>query len=426
MLTFFRKHVPNGQPQVPVKQTVEDLLKQEPPPEANSGHSKLCRTLADVVADAGAVSLLLQFLRTKGSAPFLLFWTEAARMEGRPPPWPSPALTDDVSEAAVAIFERFFAPDATERVAAPRGLVEAVEAVIRRKEAPPKDIFHPLQEYVFQVINKDHFDEFLKSDFFHQHKVEVLTSSQVRLVDLLLNESALFYFTEFMEQEGHQALVEFWLAATNFRKHLSDEPAEAQADAIVLYDKYFSLQATTPLGFGDSLRLQVEENICGEFGPSADSFEKAAAIALHAMERMFLPDFLQSQLYLRYLADLLQASNSTLNSTSNSTENNAPTCTNSIDDSDPDSIWKRSRQNGLSLGRIDELGRFEADFEPEPEARRESRLSRVMRRLVRPHDKEELAWRVAEMIVRDVTSVTLGPSSQAPSRPRRCPSTADS
>jgi len=41
-----------------------------------------------------------------------------------------------------------------------------------------------------------HFDEFLKSEMYRQHQVEVLTSGQVRLADLLLNESALFYFTE--------------------------------------------------------------------------------------------------------------------------------------------------------------------------------------------------------------------------------------
>ncbi|XP_059484843.1 A-kinase anchor protein 10, mitochondrial isoform X2 [Neocloeon triangulifer] len=425
MLTFLRKHASSG-PQQAAKLSVEDLLKQEPPPESFAGRSRVCRTLAEVLVDGGAVSLLLQFLRPRGAAPLLLFWLEAARLEGRPPPWPSPAISDDRSEAAVAIFERFFAQGASERVSASRGLVDAVEVVIRRKEAPPKDIFHPLQEHVSQVLLKEHFDEFLQSEFYRQHQVEVLTSGQVHLADLLLNESALFYFTEFMEQDNHRTLLEFWLAATNFQKHPSSEPSEAQADAVVLYDKYFSLQATSPLGFGDPIRLEVEEKICGEFGPSADCFEKAAKIALSAMERLFLPDFLQSQLYLRYLADLLQASNGLINSTSNSNDS-SQTSTCSWDDSDPDSIWKRGRHNssGLSLGRIDELGRFEADFEPEPEARRESRLSRVMRRLVRPHDQEEVAWRVAEMIVRDVTSVTLGDAPSRPSPPRR-PSTADS
>jgi len=62
---------------------------------------------------------------------------------------------------------------------------------------------------------------------------------------------------QFVEQEGQQTLLEFWLAATNYQLHFSSDPLEAQSDAVVLYDKYFSLQATSPLGFGDSLRFQV-------------------------------------------------------------------------------------------------------------------------------------------------------------------------
>jgi A-kinase anchor protein 10 len=54
-----------------------------------------------------------------------------------------------------------------------------------------------------------------------------------------------------VEQEGQQTLLEFWLAATNYQLHFSSDPLEAQSDAVVLYDKYFSLQATSPLGFGD-------------------------------------------------------------------------------------------------------------------------------------------------------------------------------
>lgn len=48
--------------------------------------------------------------------------------------------------------------------------------------------------------------------------------------------------TQYMEQEGNQSLVEFWLAAVNFEQHLRDQkgnydPVEAQNDAIILYDK---------------------------------------------------------------------------------------------------------------------------------------------------------------------------------------------
>ncbi|KAL1452210.1 hypothetical protein WDU94_006506 [Cyamophila willieti] len=64
---------------------------------------------------------------------------------------------------------------------------------------------------------------------------------------------------------------------------------------------------------------------------------------------------------------------------------------------------------GLSFGRIDPLGRFETDVHPEPN-RKESAISKVMKRLTTKESKEEeeMAWRVAEKIVRTVTSLTLG------------------
>jgi len=93
--------------------------------------------------------------------------------------------------------------------------------------------------------------------------------------------------------------------------------------------------------------VQVEEKICGEKGPSVDCFERAAATALAAMEKLFLPDFLQSQLYLRFLADLLQVGGGFQGATSNhtaETHRNSTTSCCSWDDTDPDSIWRRSRQ----------------------------------------------------------------------------------
>ena len=47
---------------------------------------------------------------------------------------------------------------------------------------------------------------------------------------------------QFMEQEGNQSLLEFWLAATNFQQQLLEkvgayDAIEAQNDAIIFYDK---------------------------------------------------------------------------------------------------------------------------------------------------------------------------------------------
>lgn len=91
------------------------------------------------------------------------------------------------------------------------------------------------------------------------------------------------------------------------------------------------------------------------------------------------------------------------------------------------------------MGYVDNLGRFVTEIEPDPCRKndKESRLSRAVKRLVHIEQdevnlklflrifkmklnesiinencwfqtKEESAWKIAEMIVRDVTSLTLG------------------
>lgn len=69
-----------------------------------------------------------------------------------------------------------------------------------------------------------------------------MTSSKVFISDILYNDTAMFYFMEFLEQEGCTSLVEFWIAAHHFRLQYQEgdqnyDPMEAQNDAMVLYDK---------------------------------------------------------------------------------------------------------------------------------------------------------------------------------------------
>ena len=47
--------------------------------------------------------------------------------------------------------------------------------------------------------------------------------------------------------------------------------------------RYFSLQATEPLGMEDKVRIDIEMGICDERGPQADSFLSAQQIAYDRM-----------------------------------------------------------------------------------------------------------------------------------------------
>ena len=51
--------------------------------------------------------------------------------------------------------------------------------------------------------------------------------------------------------------------------------------------RYFSLQASEPLGFSDKVRTHVELNICREAGPLPDCFVIPKAIVLETIETVY-------------------------------------------------------------------------------------------------------------------------------------------
>lgn len=260
------------------------------------------------------------------------------------------------------------------------------------------------------------------------------------------------------------------------------------SDALVIYEKWFSLQATSPLNFSNSIRTRVEELIC-----SGDSncFDVPIKIVELFLERNCLKKFIKSQLFFKHLSEIMskvdqngeqqktavgiirrnssymQSTNGSHNNSSNNKSKNKHRRTNSesvkistqntllagldfpnkrktdlqIDSRqilDPDMLWRRQNSTSkLSFGRIDEFGRYERDFEmptinsqhqqipssksfqgsidvddPQSifEQARWSSLKNAVRKLVHlPEDsvQQEIAWQVAEMIIKDVTSITL-------------------
>ncbi|KAL7292936.1 hypothetical protein TKK_0013389 [Trichogramma kaykai] len=317
-----------------------------------------------------------------------------------------------------------------------------------------------IQRTVYTILNDEYVNEFLKSEFHCKHQIDVLTSGNVLLDDILYNETAFFYFMEFMELENKRELLDFWMTVISYKQNSEDretqvDPTVAQSDALIIYNKYFSLQAKVPLGFSDRVRFEVEQNICREDGkaPQTDCFDRPCQLVYNFLKRHYLPTFLQSQLFYKYLSELINSAHnshcipvhnslgrtesecsSEISSISNLTSPTKESKQNkkskydtslnggmNIDSkqlNDPDSLWKRSKSS-LSVGYVDNLGRFVTEIEPDPYRKndKQSRISRAVKRLVNIEQdevKEESAWKIAEMIVRDVTSLTLGSNDLSP------------
>jgi A-kinase anchor protein 10 len=396
--------------------------------------------------------------------------------------------------------------------------------------------FEEAQKYVFDVMDKEYLVDFLESSFYCKYTIDVLTNENLCLAEILHSESALFYFMEFLEQDkqnGKQNYLEFckfFFAATNFRKQqeqLSDEAMhdedyknQLRADALVIYEKWFSLQAPSSLNFSNRVRMNVEERICSS--STACCFDIPIKIVEIYLERNCFKPFVKSQLFFKYLSEVMskidmntadknanteqsgiirrnssfvlkfptknkhRRTNSevnyndtrSLNSTSSNNNNNSrrsltksistqntllagldsKRCKNTTDlhiDSqqiaNPDLLWHRhSMKTKLSFGRVNPYGKFERDFEmpttttsssaniptsksfqllqehsidvDDPNSifeqakwsSAQNRIKNAMRKLVHlPEDslQQEIAWQVAELIVKDVTKITLSENS---------------
>lgn len=467
--------------------------------ESTRERSRLSKTLQDILTDKTALNYFVQYMESRNASPYILCWldidtfkSELLNTASKATYSPVPnakvdhdslsvstdcdsytadsaslfdystmsdvgrtsdkdsddSVTDTESnsiELALTIFKKYIAQEAQHSIKCAEPMRKQVmENICTNQRTVAANCFDAVQTFVYNTLENDYFRAFLATDFFCKHQIDVLTSGNVALDDLLYNETALFYFMEFIEQENQRGLLDFWIAATNFQQQLRDQKEffdaiEAQSDAIVLYDKYFSLQAHCPLGFGDKVRFEVEQSICGEEGLIVDCFHLPLKIVEHILERNYLKSFLGSQLFYKYLSELINTVQSSGYSTNLEARDSLSECGSersfststflalemdgvvrkekcgdmSIDTrqlDDPDALWRRRRNQRLICGRISEMGKYETDFEPEPD-RKQFTFKDVVRKFVSLEEehrkKEELAWRVAEMIVKDITSVTL-------------------
>ncbi|XP_036381476.1 A-kinase anchor protein 10, mitochondrial isoform X2 [Megalops cyprinoides] len=358
----------------------------------------------------------------------------------------SDKLMKSIERDAVNIFTKYISPDAARSIPITESMRNDIVAKICGEDGQvDPNCFVTAQMVVFGIMEQQHFSEFLRSHHFCKYQIEVLTSGTVFLADILFCESALFYFSEYMEKEEAVNILQFWLAADNFQDQLAAKKGqydgqEAQNDAMILYDKYFSLQATNPLGFDDSVRLEIESNICREGGPLPDCFTTPLRQAWTTMEKVYMPGFLSSNLYYKYLNDLInsvradefcggntigpgqglsqdgdrgantseetQAQQGTKKAAVKILKNFDEAITVDIASLDPESLYQRPYA-GMTFGKVNELGQFIREAEPEPDVKKSkgSMFSQAMKKWVQGNSdeaQEEMAWKIAKMIVNDV------------------------
>uniref|UniRef100_A0A5F8HFC0 A-kinase anchor protein 10, mitochondrial n=1 Tax=Monodelphis domestica TaxID=13616 RepID=A0A5F8HFC0_MONDO len=299
-------------------------------------------------------------------------------------------LMRSIERDAVSTFTKYISPDAAKPIPITEGMRNDIVAKICGEDGQvDPNCFIMAQSIVFNAMEQEHFSEFLRSHHFCKYQIEVLTSGTVYLADILFCESALFYFSEYMEKEDAVNILQFWLAADNFQSQLAAKKGqydgqEAQNDAMILYDKYFSLQATHPLGFDDFVRLEIESNICREGGPLPNCFTTPLRQAWTTMEKFSVKK--ANVKILKNFDEAIIVDAASL---------------------DPESLYQRTYAGKMTFGRVSDLGQFIRESEPEPDVKksRGSMFSQAMKKWVQGNTdeaQEEMAWKIAKMIVNDV------------------------
>lgn len=252
----------------------------------------------------------------------------------------------------------------------------------------------------------------------------------------------------------------------NKNKNISHNLNLAQEDAMILYNKFFSMQARRSMNLMDGLRLDLEESICREGGPSWDCFDLLRALLLFKMNQMHLPLFQKSNIYHKYLLELINcvqnfnfitdtqrprktsesdsitsvdSSRNTLlavntynmrtsrssitvgdtnnenwffpnNKSYNKHFNNDSSSNNHIKNNPytgQDSVLGQNKsKSDLKLGHVTKLGQYVSDYEPDPDSDKKTTGIFSKRHRKKEEEEEEEAVRRAEEILRDIQLIT--------------------
>ena len=206
-------------------------------------------------------------------------------------------------ESAIAIYSTYVSRNAPQRVPLDNDTVGNVELALSPEDGCVRaDCFHEAAREIFEVLEKHYFPLFRKSDIYHKYCAMVLNSPDLRVEDIILSESAFPHFMEYMDREGAAILLRFWVAVDSFRKQIMSglDLEEARKDAMGIYNKYFSLQASDPLGVDEKTRIDIENNICAVGGLNEMCFAPAQRIVYTALQYHYFPQFKQSDVFSTY------------------------------------------------------------------------------------------------------------------------------
>uniref|UniRef100_A0A915Q0D2 RGS domain-containing protein n=1 Tax=Setaria digitata TaxID=48799 RepID=A0A915Q0D2_9BILA len=292
-------------------QISDDLGEPQPAAQRIFRKSALVYTLNETLHDAAALAYFIQFMEGIGQLNLIKFWlhAESFRCSALAAKKNDGALIAMIKNDASHICSKYISEDASCSINISNNLRKIVmDRVDSKNGFFDPCCFSEAQNFVLNVMESRYFKEFESSVYYAKHRIDVISSGALTMHDIMLCQPLLCAFVEYMENEDEGKLIEFIISAESFAEQLPLMQSNEQAveDAMIIYNRYFSMQATEPLKFGSKTRIQIESDIClGNGRPASSCFEAARLMALHILEQKYLKRFSASPPFVKYLQKLM-------------------------------------------------------------------------------------------------------------------------
>eukprot|EP00039_Didymoeca_costata_P019835 m.339115 g.339115 ORF g.339115 m.339115 type:complete len:532 (+) comp18673_c0_seq1:269-1864(+) len=283
----------------------EEMTARGMPPQITRLHTRI----ETVLKDKTALTSFSDFLKTRGVRNLLSFIWALEKI-------PEKTTTDKDDGASKNLYEKYINPASPKNINLPEAVQSVIASSIAKKGKEVHHIFEDARKQVFHLLKNTHFPHYLQSQPYYKYCIDFLTSGNVILEDILYNETAMMGFMDYMSQEGAAGLLQFWLILDNFKEQLREtdqkgkpvlSDAQAKADAMSLYERFFVPTANEFLGVDEGVQAETHQKVSQEGRPKPVCFMLARHLIYTAMRKQFFPDYLQSDFYYQYLNGLVMA-----------------------------------------------------------------------------------------------------------------------
>uniref|UniRef100_A0A0K0F8W0 A-kinase anchor protein 10, mitochondrial (inferred by orthology to a human protein) n=1 Tax=Strongyloides venezuelensis TaxID=75913 RepID=A0A0K0F8W0_STRVS len=377
-------------------------------------------SLENILNNPHAMSYLIQYMENINHLNYMKFLIHTKSFSEVSPP---------SYNEAVFIFDMYFTPKSILSLF-DDSIIEKIKNSINSKTIT-SILYKDAVLRVKEIISKRYLESFLSSVYYKSYLVECLNDSPLSLADVFNIDQLLCSFIEFLDTENDRKYLEFIIAVNSFLEdyNTSMEDKNLMEDAMIIYEKYISMQAFEALDFGDSVRVQVEQQICSLHGkPSKDCFKIPYDLAKKLLQIKSIPQYMESLFFiklkkeLKYTIDMMNdvanhsmIKNEYIDRKSIPYDDDNISISNTAISSATENSWpltpRKEKIKEHSLGKVDNYGRYSPLYDSKilnsQPTHTPNKIKQKIENLLSLSAKKEsqVADQVAQLIINDIQNM---------------------